>query len=117
MRQVSIRVNPFNYLGKAFFDLSVILPHAIFRVRKSSYIQCFNTILSCPSTKFKLGLLIFIDVAFLLYCTVHVIFSYRTIIFYTPISIFKYVFICGGHHDNDRMAVSVMVSQAESIVF
>ena len=27
-----------------------------------------------------------------------------------------YVFICGGHHDNDRMAVLVMVSKAESIV-
>ena len=27
-----------------------------------------------------------------------------------------YVFICGGHHDSDRMAVLVMVSKAESIV-
>ena len=80
--QVSMRVNPFNYLGKAFSDLSVIFPHAIFRVRKSSYIQCFNSILSFPSTKFNLGLLIFIDVAF--FYTVHVIFFYiRTIMFYT----------------------------------
>ena len=41
--QVSIRVNPFNYLGKAFIDLSVIFRHAMFRVRKSSYFQCFNS--------------------------------------------------------------------------
>ena len=27
-----------------------------------------------------------------------------------------YVFICGGHHDSDRIAVLVMVSKAESIV-
>ena len=27
-----------------------------------------------------------------------------------------YVFICGGHHDSDRMAVLVMVSKAERIV-
>ena len=27
-----------------------------------------------------------------------------------------YVFICGGHHDSDRMAVLVIVSKAESIV-
>ena len=26
------------------------------------------------------------------------------------------VFICGGHHDSDRMAILVMVSKAESIV-
>ena len=67
--QVSIRVNPFNYLGKAFIDLSVIFPHAMFRVRNSSYFQCFNSILYCPSAKFNLGLLIFIDVAVLLYRT------------------------------------------------
>ena len=28
---------------------------------------------------------------------------------------FVYVFICGGHHDSDRIAVLVMVSKAESI--
>ena len=28
-----------------------------------------------------------------------------------------YVFICGGHHDSDRIAVLVMASKAESIVF
>ena len=42
-----------------------------------------------------------------------------TIIFYTTISLFKYVcvFICGGHHDSDRIAVLVMpVSKAENIV-
>ena len=60
--QVSIRVNPFNYLGKAF-------------IRKSSYFQCFNSILYCPSAKFNLGLLIFIDVAVLLYRTCY--FFYR----------------------------------------
>ena len=27
-----------------------------------------------------------------------------------------YVYICGGHHDSDRMAVLVMVSKAESIL-
>ena len=27
-----------------------------------------------------------------------------------------FVFICGGHHDSDRVAVLVMVSKAESIV-
>ena len=27
-----------------------------------------------------------------------------------------YVFICGGHHDSDRIAVLVMVSKAEIIV-
>ena len=27
-----------------------------------------------------------------------------------------YVFICGGHHDSDRIAVLVMVSKADSIV-
>ena len=27
-----------------------------------------------------------------------------------------YVFICGGHHDSDHIAVLVMVSKAESIV-
>ena len=32
-------------------------------------------------------------------------------------SIFVYVFICGGHHDSDSIAVLVMVSKAESIVF
>ena len=26
------------------------------------------------------------------------------------------MFICGGHHDSDRIAVLVMVSKAESIV-
>ena len=41
--------------------------------------------------------------------------------FYTTISLIKYlctgyVFICGGHHDSDRIAVLVMVSKAESIV-
>ena len=36
--------------------------------------------------------------------------------FYTTISLFVYVFICGGHHDSDRIAVLVMVSKAESIV-
>ena len=30
--------------------------------------------------------------------------------------IFVYVFICGGHHDSDSIAVLVMVSKAESIV-
>ena len=44
----------------------------------------------------------------------------RTTIFYTTISLTLipcvYVFICGGHHDSDRMAVLVMVSQAESVV-
>ena len=40
----------------------------------------------------------------------------RTIImFYATIS-FVYVFICGGHHDSDRIAVLVMVSNAESTV-
>ena len=29
---------------------------------------------------------------------------------------FVYVFICGGHHDSDRIAVLVLVSKAESIV-
>ena len=45
----------------------MIFSHAMFRVRKSSYFQCFNSILYCPSAKFNLGLLIFIDVAVLLY--------------------------------------------------
>ena len=39
---------------------------------------------------------------------------------YTTISLIKHVCvvrpICGGHHDSDRVAVLVMVSQAESIV-
>ena len=37
---------------------------------------------------------------------------------YTTNSLIKYlcVFICGGHHDSDRIAVLVMVSKAESIV-
>ena len=30
--------------------------------------------------------------------------------------LFVYVFICGGHHDSDRIAVLVMVSKTESIV-
>ena len=73
------------------------------------------------STKFNfsnLGLLIFIDVAFLLYCY----FIYRTIVLYLTISLLKYVcvcvcvFICSGHHDSNRMAGLVMVLKAESIV-
>ena len=36
---------------------------------------------------------------------------------YTTNEIFVYVFICGGHHDSDRIAVLVMVSKAESIVY
>ena len=44
---------------------------------------------------------------------------YRTIMFLTTISLILicvYVFICGGHHDSDRIAVLVMASKAESIV-
>ena len=52
-------------------------------------------------------------------------FLYRTIMFYTTISLIKYLCMCllnkyyrncGGHHDSDRIAVLVMVSMAESIV-
>ena len=46
---------------------------------------------------------------------VHVFYIY----IYTTISLilrFVYVFICGGHHDSDRIAVLMMVSKAESIV-
>ena len=45
--QVSIRVNPFNCLGNAFIDLSVIFSHGMFRVRKSSYFQANVSILYC----------------------------------------------------------------------
>ena len=87
----------------------------MFIVRKSSYFQCFNSILSCPSAKFNLGLLICIDVGQFCY-TVHVLFfiGSRTTILYTTISLCVYAFICVGHHDSDRMAV--LVSQVESVV-
>ena len=42
----NIRVHPFNYLGKMFSEFSVSFPvifnHDIFRVTKSSYLQCFK---------------------------------------------------------------------------
>ena len=45
----NIRVHPFNYLGKIFSEFSlsfqVIFNQILFRVRKSSYFQCFNYIL------------------------------------------------------------------------
>ena len=50
-------------------------------------------------------------------------FKYRTIMFYTTISLIKYLCMsllnkyyrnCGGRHDSDRIAVLVMVSKAES---
>ena len=63
-----------------YSDFSVIFPHAIFRVRQSSYFQCFNSILSCPSTKCNLGLLIFIDVEF----SVHAIFYIEQLCFIQP---------------------------------
>ena len=52
-----------------------------------------NSILSCPSAKFnfsKLGPHIFNDVAFLLYC----ICLFRTILFYTTISLIQHVCMC-----------------------
>ena len=67
----------------------------MFRVRKSSYFQYLNSILYCPSAKFNLGLLIFIDVAVLLYRTCVIFFiGSRTTIFYTTISLIKNVCMC-----------------------
>ena len=51
--------------------------------------------------------------AFLLYCT-YLLLYIEQLLYNHFICV--YVFICGGHHDSDRMAVLVMVSKAESIV-
>ena len=71
--------------------------------------------LSCPSTQFNLGLLIFIDVAFC-YTVYVIVVVYRTSMVYTTITLIKDVFMCGGHHDSDRMAVLGMICQAEIII-
>ena len=57
----------------------------------------------------------------LLYMSLLYILLYRTLMFYTTISLFiiilcAYVFICGGHHDSDRIGVLLIASKAESIV-
>ena len=70
----------------------------------SSYFKCFNYILSCPSTKFNLLMWHFCYTVF---------FIYRTIMFYTTISLIKYLCMCLFVV---AMAVLVMVSKAESIV-
>ena len=100
----------FTLMQVAFKSLSYL----IIQLRFSLIFQCFSVIFSVFSSRyfleFNLGLLIFIDVTFLLYCTCS--FLYRTIMLYTTISLIKYVCMCGGHHDRHRVAVSVMVSQA-----
>ena len=49
----------------------------------------------------------------------YVIYNFQTVILHL-INLYNYVCVCvlycGGHHDSDRMAVLVMVSQAEIIV-
>ena len=69
--QISIRVNPFNYLGKAFIDLSVIFQLLLLTqfLELGSLVISNVSILYCLANLhiFNLGLLIFTDVAFLLY--------------------------------------------------